>query len=108
MLDGRRVFVGAAAAILCYQLILPPVVGLCENGDFVKVIGRFDLYGKVYRPSEFIDTVYEFHPERHWVGEFYSSEILLTLPALVLNSLTSKDGTFDLRLMGILQGALFL
>ena len=108
MFDGRRVFVGAAAAILCYQLLLPPVVGLADNGDFVKVIGRFGLHGKVYRTYQFIDTVYEFDPERRWVGAFYSSEILLTLPALVLNSLLSKDGTFDLRLIGIIHGALFL
>ncbi len=108
MVDGRKVFVGAAAAILCYQLILPPVVGLADNGDFGKVIGRFDLHGKVYRPGHFIDTVYEFDPERRWVSEFYSTEILLTFPALVLNSLLSKDGTFDLRLMGIVHGALFL
>ena len=70
MVDGRKVFVGAAAAILCYQLILPPVVGLADNGDFGKVIGRFDLHGKVYRPGHFIDTVYEFDPERRWVSEF--------------------------------------
>jgi hypothetical protein len=108
MLDGRIVFVGAAAAILSYQLILPPVVGLSDNGDFVKVIGRFDLHGKVYRPSEVIDTVYEFDPARRWVGGFYSTEILLTLPALALNSLLSKDGTFDLRLIGIVHGLLFL
>jgi hypothetical protein len=108
MLDGRKVFVGAAAAILCYQLILPPVVGLSDNGDFVKVIGRFDLHGKVYRPSEFIDTVYQFDPEHRWVGAFYSTEILLTLPALLLNALLSKDGAFDLRLIGFVHGALFL
>lgn len=108
MFDSRRVFVGAAAAILFYQLILPPVVGLADNGDFAKVIDRFGLHAKVYRTYEFIDTVYEFHPERHWVSGFYSTEILLTIPALALNSLLSKDGTFDLRLMGIIHGTLFL
>jgi hypothetical protein len=108
MFDGRRVFVGAAAAILCYQLILPPVVGLADNGDFVKIIARFDLYAKVHRTYQFIDTFYEFHPERHWISGFYSTETLLILPALALNALLSKDGTFDLRSMGLVHGALFL
>ena len=108
MFDGRRLFVGAAAAILCYQLILPPVVGLADNGDFVKVLGRFDLYGKVYRTYQFIDTVYEFHHERHWVSAFYSSEIVLAGAALGVNSLLSKDGNFDIRCIGIVHAALFL
>lgn len=108
MFGGRIVFVGAAAAILCFQLILPPVVGLADNGDFVKVIGRFGLNAKVYRTYEFVDTVYEFHPERRWVSEFYSTEIPLAIPALALNSLFSQAGTFDLRFIGIVHGALFL
>src|SRR5437879_13510920 len=106
MFDGRRVFVGAAAAILCYQLILPPVVGLADNGDFGKIIARFDLYAKVHRTYQFIDTVYEFHPERHWISGFYSTETLLILPALALNALLSKDGTCDLRSMSLVHRAL--
>ena len=31
MLDSRRVFLLAAAAILTYQLMIPPVVGLLEQ-----------------------------------------------------------------------------
>ena len=73
MFDDRRVFVGTAAAILCYQLILPPVVGLADNGDFVKVIGRFDLYARAYRTYQFIDTVYEFHPELRHTGSDHTS-----------------------------------
>src|SRR5207253_6190135 len=105
---SRRVFVGVAAAIVFYQLMLPPVVGLADNGDFGKIIARFDLYAKVHRTYQFIDTVYEFRPAGHWVSGFYSTETLLILPALALNSLLSKDGTFDLRLMGSVHGALFL
>lgn len=104
----RNIFVGVAAAILFYQLILPPVVGLADNGDFIKIIARFDLYARVHRTYQFCDTTYDFRPERHWVGEFYSSEILLVLPALLLNSLLSKTGSFDLRCIGVVHAALFL
>ena len=108
MLDGRKVFVGTTAFILFYQLLLPPVVGLADNGDFAKVTRRFNLYADLQQPYQFIHTTYEFHPELHWVGEFYSTEVLLTLPALALNSLLSKDGDFDLRLIGIVHSVLFL
>jgi hypothetical protein len=108
MLNSRRVFLFAAGAILFYQLIVPPVVGLADNGDFVKVIGRFDLHGRVYLTGRFVDTVYEFRPDMHWVSDFYSLEIALAHAALWLNALLSKDGNFDLRCIGAVHGALFL
>jgi hypothetical protein len=108
MLNSGRVFVLAAGTILFYQLIVPPVVGLADNGDFPKVIGRFDLAARSDHRYAFIDTVYEFHPDKHWVSGFYSLEIALTYPALWLNSLVSKDGNFDLRCIGVVHGALFL
>jgi len=108
MLDSRRVFVLAAGAILFYQLILPPVVGLADNGDFVKVIGRFDLHGRVYKTYGYLDTVYQFRHDMHWVGEFVSVEIPLAQLAIWINSVVSKDGNFDLRCIGFVHGALFL
>ncbi len=108
MLDSRRVFVLAAGAILFYQLILPPVVGLADNGDFAKVIGRFDLCGRDYHTYVNIDTVYRFRPEQHWVSDFVSLEIPLAQLAVWLNRVVSKDGNFDLRCIGIVHGALFL
>ena len=108
MPDSRRAFLVAAAAILTYQLIVPPVVGLADNGDFAKVTGRFNLYAPVHRVYEWIDTVYQIRPDKHWVSDNYSSEILLLPPALGLNAVVSKSGDFDLRCMGIVHGALFL
>ena len=104
----RRAFVLAAGTILFYQLILPPVVGLADNGDFVKVTGRFDLHGRNYRTYLYTDTVYNISPEYHWVSDFVSVEIPLAQLAVWLNSVVSKDGTFDLRWIGVVHGALFL
>ena len=108
MLNSRRAFVLVAGAILFYQLILPPIVGLADNGDFVKVIGRFDLHGRVYHTYVNIDTVYQIRPEYHWVSDFISSEIPLAQLAVWLNRVVSKDGNFDLRCIGVIHGALFL
>jgi len=108
MLDSRRVFVLAAGAILFYQLILPPVVGLADNGDFAKVIGRFNLRGRVHKTYGYIDNVYTIRPENHWVSGFVSTEIPLAQLAVWLNRLISKDGNFDLRCIGVVHGALFL
>jgi len=108
MRDSGRLFVLAAGAILFYQLMLPPIVGLADNGDFVKIIGRFGLHARVHRTYEAVDTVYYFRPNEIWVGEFRSIEILLTQAAVWFNGLISKDGNFDLRCIGIVHGATFL
>jgi hypothetical protein len=106
---SRRIFLFAAAAILVYQLMIPPVAGLADNGDFTKVTGRFDLFAPVHRIYEYIDTTYQIRPDKHWVSDFISTEFLLVPPALWLNSLVSKTpGLFDLRLIGAVHGALFL
>lgn len=108
MRDSAWVFFVAAAAILAWQLILPPVTGLADNGDFGKVIGRFGLEAPVHRTYEYADTVYFFHPEHRWVSGFRSAEIPLAQAAIWLNALLSKDGSFDLRAIGIVHAALFL
>ena len=104
----QQLLVGTAAAILSYQLILPPVVALADNGDFARVIGRFDLWAKVHKTYIYSDTVYVFDGSRHWAGEFYSTEIPLAAAAIGLNSLVSKDGNFDIRVIGCVHSTLFL
>lgn len=107
-ITSRHVFAFAVTAILFYQLILPPVVGLADNGDFVKVIARFNLYARVHNTYQYIDVIYHFLPEKHWMSPYFSLEIPLVYPALWLNSLVSKTGDFDLRCIGVVHAALFL
>jgi hypothetical protein len=107
--DRERIgFVTCAAAILFWQLIVPPVVGLANNGDFSKTYGIFNLTEPPGDEVRFADTRFVFDPQAHYSSRFYSSEQLLLLPALVLNGVFSKDGSFDLRFIGIIHAALFL
>ena len=60
-----------------YQILLPPVVGLANSGDFGKVIGVFGLTAPIEDENAWAATRYEFNPEkRYWAG-FYSSEHLV-------------------------------
>lgn len=108
MCSARALLTSLGAAILGYQLLLPPVVALADNGDFPKIIGRFGLAPRVHRVYEFASTAYEFHPDQVWNSRFYSSEIPLARAAVFLNSLLSKDGTFDLRLIGTVHASLLV
>jgi hypothetical protein len=95
-----------AALLLCWQLIAPPVVGIANNGDFGKLLGRFGLGA----PNEFqyANTHYLFSDQYRWQSGFSSSELLLIVPMLAVNAIISKDGRFDIRLMGVIHGCLFL
>lgn len=101
-----RAVLAAAALILVWQLILPPVTAVANNGDFAKLVGRFDLGS----PDVFqhANTRYVFNAGYRWESGYQSSELLVVAPALAINRILSKDGSFDIRIMGVLHGALFL
>jgi hypothetical protein len=93
-------------------VLVPPAIGLADNGDFAKVCRRFDLrvpYDPA-RPagSPYIFLHYQVAPENHWQNGFHSAEMLLVGVALQLNRLIPSDGTFDLRCLGALHAGLFL
>ncbi len=108
MITSRTLFLALAAAIVSYQILLPPVVGLANSGDFSKVTGVFDLTGPIEDENAWAAARYEFNPEKHYWAGFYSSEHLVMAAAVAANTLLSKDGYFDLRAIGLVHGALFL
>src|SRR5947199_3826470 len=97
--------VSIAALILFWQLMAPPVAAVSNNGDFGKLLGRFGLGA----PDEFqyANTKFIFDDKYRWTSGFTSSELLLIAPMLAVNAVVSKDGRFDIRLMGLIHGALF-
>jgi hypothetical protein len=96
-----------AAGIVSFQIFVPPAIGLADNGDFVKITGRFDLYLPQGQANGFADTTYAIDPQHHWRGDHISSEILLAGIAVGLNRIFSST-TFDLRWIGAVHGALYL
>ncbi len=103
------------AAGILYQVLVPPVVGLADNGDFRRIMDQTGLAhptGEPYnKPFQFIDL-------RFVVGEphapdagYVSSELIFLNAALMLNKLASiafTDGIFDLRLLGALHAVALL
>ena len=102
----RRPVLAAASLILIWQLILPPVVGVANNGDFGKLLGRFGL--GTTDVFQYANTRYTFNESYRWKSDYQSSELLFVVPALAINRLLSKDGSFDIRIMGILHGSVLL
>lgn len=103
-----RLALALAAVILAWQLLVPPAVGLANNGDFHKVLGEFSLAAPVADEYKYATGTYNFNPDNHVVFGFFSTEQLLALTAIFLNTLVSKSGTFDLRFIGLVHALLYL
>lgn len=102
------------AAVLIAQLAIPPIVGLADQGDFARVIGKFG-YGPV-APSAMNERYYYFvnrlyAPDNHFRlpnWEAPTSEYLLTGAAVGLNALFGRKELLDLRVMGAVHMAVLL
>jgi len=101
----------AAGAILTYQLFIPPVVGLADQGDFVRTIGRFG-YGPQHHGSfEYAYVEPKYIPDPHYRSPYWeqaNSEYLFVCAALLVNKLVSRDGTLDITVAGLVHALAFL
>jgi hypothetical protein len=108
---GGWIALAAAAGIVAFQVLVPPPIGLADNGDFKKITGKFSLrapYDRSADLAQYVALRYQFVPESHWESAFHSSETLLVQAAVWLSQLVSRDGTFDVRFIGALHASLFL
>jgi len=101
----------AAAAILAYQLFVPPIVGLADQGDFVRTILRFG-YGPQHHGSlEYVYVEPKFIPDPHARSTYWeqaNSEYVFVAAALALNKLVSKDGALDITVAGFIHALALL
>ena len=106
----RAGFVAAAAVILSWQLFVRPIVGLADQGDFTRMIGRFG-YGAVDKSAEYAFLARKYVPDpnaRLRVYEQVSSEYIFVGAAVLLNKVVSKDGSLDITIIGLVHMLAFL
>src|SRR5262249_46800900 len=97
-----------AVAILIYELFLPPVVGMANNGDFGKLVARFNLGAPFEDEFRYAVTKYNYDAKHHYESGVYSAEPLLVPIALGLSRIFSRSGLVDIRVMGAIHSAIFL
>lgn len=99
-------------AILLAQLVVPPIVGMADNGDFPRIMGRFSIGYAPGRPHQnyFTYSTVKFvvDPANHWAGGFLSSELLLTLLAFMASRAAGERGVFDIRFVGVTHALLLV
>lgn len=103
--------IAVAIAILFYQLLIPPIVGLADNGDFWRVMKWDGIQYQTGTDEDhlfyYINRTFSINPETRW--RFYlSSEILFAKVGLLFNKIASRSGVFDLRVLGFVHTLFFL
>jgi hypothetical protein len=102
--EGALLAVGAGLVI--GQLFIPPGLGVADNNDYAKLIGRVCL-GGVHPLFDYVGFEYHQAPEYCWDSGLVTSAVLPLRVALTMAKPFS-GGRFDLRWLGAVYGVLFL
>ena len=104
--------VAAAALVLSAQLLVRPVSGLADNGDYQRVMGcaGFEHSSDVFaeRYFSFLRTQYRVLPIGFFRNGYLSSETALALAARFVSPASWRGGLFDLRVLAGIHILLFL
>jgi hypothetical protein len=116
--DGRRnralaaASAGAAAVVLVLQLLVPPIVGLANEGDFERVMGYAGLrYLTDHRDEKFYNYVvtrFEVAAPGWYRSGYLTSETLLAAVARASSRVFFPGERFDIRLLGAVHALLLL
>jgi hypothetical protein len=98
------------AAVLAAQLLVPPFIGLANNGDFPKVTGRFSLgpTSGWWENFYYFTAEYVRDEKYRWESDILSSELILAGAAVKMAGVFSRAGTFDIRYLGLIHSVLLL
>jgi hypothetical protein len=112
-MDRRKlawIIIAVAAVILTWQLFIPPIVGLADQGDFARILGTFG-----YAAEDGSATIAFVAPK--YVSDYSSgrpgweqpsSEYVFVACAILLNKIVSRDGKLDIVVIGIIHALAFL
>lgn len=96
------------AAAVAWQIFPSPPIGLADNGDFAKMIGRHSLRSAVENDfNSYAASPLLFDDSYHWESQNVSIERLLIAPMASLARLWNPR-EFDIRWMGAIHFAILL
>lgn len=94
---------GAALFILSYLLLLRPIIGVADNGDFARIMNSTGLF---YLPDDpanryfgFVNRLYGIGYAIPFGGGYLSTELPLVLLAVFINKSVLGTAYFDIRFL---------
>jgi hypothetical protein len=110
-LRPSEILLGAIfAACISFQLFVPPSIGLSNNGDFAKMVGRFALGPASMDTSDeyrYFTAHWVYDRSYQWVSNDRSSE-LLPIGAAVTIGWWFSTHEFDIRILGAIHALLWV
>jgi hypothetical protein len=104
--------VGVLAALLAWQLLVPPVVGLADQGDFYRLWGWFGIDAITTDPEQryfrYLIREWRIDPRDAKSSGFFSADLIFVGAAVALNALVSDPGVFDIRTLGAVRAVALL
>lgn len=108
---AEMVAVGAAAFILAYVLMLRPVIGVADNGDFGRIIGSAGLQYLAEGQDRYFGYVsreYRVTPLIPFAGGYFSTELFFVWLAVRVSQTFTGSGIFDIRFLAALYSVALL
>ena len=98
------------AVLLVGRLLVPPIVGLADNGDYTRITDPLGLRPPADSWEDryflYVNQTYLIVPRT--APHFFSSQLFLGEAALAVDQLLTGDGNFDLRFLAGLHLLLYL
>lgn len=111
-LKAEHVAVGAAIFILAYILMLRPIIGVADNGDFPRIMGSTGLQ---YLTGDYNERYFGFVNRQYRIGlalpmggGYFSTEIFMVSIAVMLSQAVVNTGIFDIRYLSLLYSIIFV
>lgn len=108
---GELIYLTAAAVALIWQLFVPPYVGIADNGDFERVMGRFGIghrQGTAERFFQYFVRTYDVRESLRHERPLLTSEDVFIRLAIPVNRMMFGSRIFDLRSLAFIHAAALL
>lgn len=102
----------AAAVILTVLLMVKPIIGMADNGDFLRIMGTVGLDyadpGMDYKDKYFGYFINGFGFKALGLGGYVSTSLIPVIMARFASWVLTLGSRFDMRVLGAIYGGLFL
>jgi len=99
-------------ALVAWQLFVPPIIGLADQGDFLRLLGPLGFAPVPKGPEHkywYVTRKFAQDPSyRQPRFEQVTSGLIIARAALALNRFLGNPRTFDVTLFGFIHGTLFM
>lgn len=89
------------AALLIFQLLVPPILGLADQGDYGRLWTWFGIESEIADPNQrffrYLIRQWRIDPNAAVSSGFVSADLLFVAASTQLNALLFETGTYDLR-----------